>query len=54
MHECFLVCVCCSPCTICLDGLDANLGIVGEEDEHLVRRVVVVGHQNNQVTRGNG
>ena len=32
-----------------LDGLDADLEVLGEEDEHLVGGVVVVRHQDDQV-----
>jgi len=30
-----------------LDGLDADLGLLREEDEHLIRGIIVVGHKNN-------
>lgn len=35
-----------------LDGFDADFGLVGEKDEHLIGGVVVVRHQNNQIGAG--
>ena len=32
-----------------LDGLDADFGIFGEEDKHLVSGVVIVGYQDGKV-----
>jgi hypothetical protein len=38
------------PCTVGFDGFYANLGIIREEDEHLIGRIVVVSHQHHQIT----
>ena len=42
------------PGAVGLDGLDPNLGVIREEHKHLVGRVIVVGHQNNQVASERG
>jgi len=41
---------CSIPCAVGFDRFYADLGIVREEDEHLVGRIIVVCHQNHQVT----
>ena len=32
------------------DSLDANLGILRKEDKHLVCRIIIVGHQDGEVS----
>lgn len=38
------------PLAVGFDCLDANLGIIGKEDKHLISRIIVVGNQDNQIT----
>ena len=40
------------PGTVRLDGLDADLGVVREEDEHLICGIIIVSHRHYQVTSG--
>lgn len=38
--------------TIGLDGFDANFWLVRKEDEQLIRRIVIVRHENDEIASG--